>query len=86
MYNVATGEYSECRTNFCVASVDDIGALLLDEDFLTEYEYYFEEGITGFKVSEEDRYGRITLTIQYWDGYDYEETTFYLMKMKVIGL
>lgn len=86
MYIVAAGKYREDFTDYVVKTLDDVGDLLLNEEFLTEYQYRFEEGITGFRYGErKNRNHPVELIIQYWDGYDYEETYFYLHELKVVG-
>lgn len=86
MYIVATGLYRECFTDFVIKSLDDVGDLLLSEDFLADKSFLFEEGITGFHFGERsNRNPPIELAVQYWDGYDYEETTLYLKEVKLIG-
>ena len=85
MYVVATGLYRECWTDYVVNTLDDIDTLLLDKNFLDDYDYLFEQGITGHRfVERKSRSHPIELVIQYWDGYDYEETTLYLFELKVI--
>ena len=85
MYIVSTGEYSESWTDYVINTVDEVADLLLDKNFLEEYDYLFDQGITGYHLGErKNRYHPINLVVQYWDGYDYEETTLYLFELKVI--
>lgn len=82
MYIVATCQYGD----YVINSLDDAGDLLLDEDFLSEYGMLFDEGITGFRFGDRSsRNHPVELIVQYWDGYDYDETTLYLHKVKLIG-
>lgn len=84
MYIVATGKYRECWTDYVINTLDDIDTLLLDKNFLDDHNYLFDEGITGHRfVERKNRSHPIELVIQYWDGYDYEETTLYLFELKV---
>mgnify|MGYP003646728281 CR=1 FL=1 len=87
MYIVSTGLYRECFTDFVIKSLDDVGDLLMDEGFLAAQSFLFEEGITGFRFGEErsNRNLPVELIVQYWDGYDYEETILYLYEVKLIG-
>ena len=85
MYIVSTGEYCECWTDYVINTLDDVSTLLLDENFLDEYDYLFDEGITGHRfVERKNRYHPIQLVVQFWDGYAYEETTLYLFELKVV--
>lgn len=74
--------WREDVTDFFLHNLDhtSINLLLTDKSFLTEYGTYFEEGITGWKIDEENR-----LTIQYWSWCDtYEENTWCFKEVKVV--
>ena len=52
MYIVSTDCCKECYTDYVVKTLDDVADLLLNEEFLEEYDWLFEEGITGFRWAE----------------------------------
>ena len=86
MYIVSTGRCNECYTDYVVKTLDDVADLLLNEEFLEEYDWLFDEGITGFRWGErKSRNSPLELVVQYWDGFDYEETSLYLYEIKIIG-
>lgn len=86
MYIVSIVKSVDGFTEYVIKNLDSVGDLLLDEDFLNEYGFLFEEGITGFRFGERSsRNLPVELIVQYWDGYDYEETTLYLYEVKLIG-
>lgn len=61
--------------------------LLLDEGFLKEFDWLFEEGITGYKIDLSDEVNDTwKITVQYW-SYEkcYEETEFYLVKISLVN-
>ena len=86
MYIVATNCYIEGYTNYVVKTLDAVADLLLNEEFLDEYDLLFDEGITGFRYGErKSRDLPIEIVVQYWNGDYYEETSLYLYEIKIIG-
>jgi len=86
MYIVSTNCYIDGYTNYVVKTLDDVADLLLNEEFLDEYDLLFDEGITGFRYGErKSRDLPIEIVVQYWNGDYYEETSLYLYKIKIIG-
>lgn len=86
MYIVSTNCYIDGYTNYVVKTLDAVADLLLNEEFLDEYDWLFDEGITGFRYGErKSRDLPIELVVQYWNGDYYEETSLYLYEIKIIG-
>jgi len=86
MYIVSTNCYIDGYTNYVVKTLDDVADLLLNEEFLDEYDLLFDEGITGFRYGErKSRDLPIEIVVQYWNGDYYEETSLYLYEIKIIG-
>tara|TARA_R110002167_G_scaffold320150_2_gene525996 strand:- start:129 stop:404 length:276 start_codon:yes stop_codon:yes gene_type:complete len=78
----ATHCYSECNTNI-ILSLDKLDQVLLDEEFIANYQYYIEQGITGSKVGLPDSRGRIEVTLQYLDCLgDFDETVATLVPVR----
>lgn len=84
MYIVSIDSHSECCTDYVVKTLDDVADLLLNEEFLEEYDWLFEEGITGFRWGEKGKHSEEVI-VQYWDGFAYEETSLYLYEIKITG-
>lgn len=89
MYILSTNSssYPDSWTNYIVDTPLNASIILTDERFLEEYDYLFDEGITGYRIElDDEKTDTWRVVVQYldWIG-DIVETKLFLYKMTFVN-
>lgn len=89
MYILSTScsSYPDSWTNYVVDIPLNTATLLSDEKFLEEYNYLFDEGITGYRIElADEKADTWKMVVQYIDlAGDFEETELFLYRMNFVN-
>lgn len=79
--------HSDSWYNYVVDIPINAANLLTDEEFLKEFDWLFENGITGYRIeleSEKTDTWKMIVQFSNWDN-EFEETEFYLIKVNFVN-